>query len=84
MTETDKQLEAEAREFRAVYCSDPAMGGWEETTRRSWLRVAAKHRELAAARYKPMVGAARVYMETHGQAEREALGRELDNLKGGA
>ena len=65
MTEADKQIEAEARELICALLDANGIlareNEWSYTspaTRKVWLRVAARSRELADARYKPLVDAA--------------------------
>lgn len=88
----DKRKDTEARELYTEYIEwsvGPSGGAWPEWDdlkscwKTVWTHLAVRARELADERYKPLVDAALVYMETHGQAEREDLRRELDNLKGG-
>lgn len=95
---TDKQIEAEARELHQAYTGEwDDWDGTSEMWKAAWHAVARKHRELADARYKPLVdaveqvcssstrgGTACTQMAYADWGHIEALCRVLDNLKGGS
>ena len=59
VSDIDKQLEAEATKLRAAYYGHTGLP-WSAASpegKADWLRVAARARELADARYRPLVEA---------------------------